>query len=428
MLTYNRSISMVRMFRKAIFAALLSICLFITAIAQDSDRVIERGLHTSGIIGQTDLNDSRISGLVQPFIRYELSRRLDGEFSIGLGILNSRDYQTRLLPINYGIHFYPFEPDYSPGNSLIQRSDFFLYTGLGALNYSHIRIPRPDDPLTVDAGRTIPNSTFWSFGSNWTWQLPIGAGMQLQLDPTVNLNLKAGYTFTGSREIEALSGSNRDGYWSVTFGLSFRGREKARQADHTRSPAPHVAVIEMDKMQPESKEGDEAVSDLDLYLMLKSIPVLEYEEDFEDGAESETVTVIDEMFIEQVAELELILLPEPGGVIELEPFYYDEFQMEPSDSDLPKLHLLFDLLMNEPDLNITIVGRSDNDENISKNMLVSLSRAVYVKNFLVESGIDPDRLRVYSNEIFDTPEVYIGGKILIIRSDRSNESDVHLNR
>ncbi len=158
------------MLKSTILAALISSCLLFTATAQDSDRAIERGLYTSGIIGQTDLNDNRLSGLVQPFIRYELGSRMDGEFSIGLGILNSRDYQTRLLPINYNIHYYPFEADHSVNRSFIQRSDVFLYTGLGALNYSHIRIPRPDDPLTVDAGRTIPNSTFWSFGSNWTFQ------------------------------------------------------------------------------------------------------------------------------------------------------------------------------------------------------------------------------------------------------------------
>lgn len=279
MQTYSTLTPMVMIVKKAFLLALLSICLFISASAQDTGKVIERGLNTSGIIGQTDLSDSRLSGLVQPFVRYELSSRMEGEFSIGLGILKSRDYQTRLIPINYNIHFYPFEKSQSIEESIFHWSELFLYTGFGALNYAHVRIPRPDDPLTVNAGRTIPNSTFWSFGNNWTWQLPIGVGYQLQLDPKVNVNLKAGYTFTGSREIEALSGSNHDGYWSVSIGLSFRGKEKARQTDQTRRPVTHTMSTGEEMGETSSEESSEAYAIFELYFKMKSLPVIIYQEE-----------------------------------------------------------------------------------------------------------------------------------------------------
>ncbi len=84
--------------------------------------------------------------------------------------------------------------------------------------------------------------------------------------------------------------------------------------------------------------------------------------------------------------------------------------------------------MDHADLNITIIGRSDNDENVSKNMLVSLSRAVYVKEFLVDNGIDPERITVYSDELIDDFDKQVDGQIMIIRTDTSNGSDMILNR
>ena len=84
--------------------------------------------------------------------------------------------------------------------------------------------------------------------------------------------------------------------------------------------------------------------------------------------------------------------------------------------------------MDHADLNITIIGRSDNDENVSKNMLVSRSRAVYVKEFLVDNGIDPERITVYSDELIDDFDKQVDGQIMIIRTDTSNGSDMILNR
>ncbi len=324
--------------KKVILLALLSICSFFTATAQVSDRAIERGINTSGIIGQTDLSDSRLSGLIQPFIRYELSSRMDGEFSIGLGILKSRDYQTRLLPINFSVNFFPFEKVYSTEQSFIQLSDFFLHAGIGALNFSHIRIPRPDDPLTVEAGRTIPNSTFWSFGNNWTLQLPIGVGLQLQLDEKVNINFKTGYTFTGSKEIDALSGSNRDGYWSFSFGLSFGGREKAKRENPVRTQAPQTVTFERKKVKGKPGSVDEEFSDFEIYLLMKSIPVVEYDAEelsdsdlgevtFEDDINHDSNNTVDiSKESDRISDLEIYLLMKSIPVVE-----YDAEELSDSE-------------------------------------------------------------------------------------------------
>jgi outer membrane protein OmpA-like peptidoglycan-associated protein len=189
---------------------------------QSGPRQIDRGIYFGGALGQTDLSDDRGAFMIRPFGRHSLNNKIDGEFSFGIGAINSTQYRTRLIPIDYRLNLHPFRTGIVAGRTLVSPSDFYIYAGLGVVNYHHSRIPRPDDPLTVNAGPSIPNTEFWSFDRNWSVKAPVGVGTRLWLDNDASLLVSVGYTFTGSNSLASVQSSGRDGYWGVSVGLSLR--------------------------------------------------------------------------------------------------------------------------------------------------------------------------------------------------------------
>ncbi len=193
----------------------------IMATGQNLIRGIDKGIHFRGTFGMTDLQDDGLSPLVQPFIRHQLGRNTQGEFSIGIGTLRGYDYTTRILPIDYKFLYFPFSyrsgflfPKFNPG-------DVYLFAGLGAVNYTLIEVPRPDDPLTVDAGPKIRTSELWDFTNNWAAHVPIGIGTTIHLDDQTQLVLSSGYQITSSSTLESFDRKGLDGYLSVSVGLKF---------------------------------------------------------------------------------------------------------------------------------------------------------------------------------------------------------------
>ncbi len=191
------------------------------AAGQNLIRGIDKGIHFRGTFGMTDLQDQGFSPLVQPFLRHQLGWNTQGEFSIGIGTLRGYDYTTRILPVDYKVLYFPFNyrsgflfPKFNPG-------DVYVYAGLGAVNYTLIEVPRPDDPLTVDAGPKIRTSALWDFTTNWAMHFPIGIGTTIHLDDQTQLVLSSGYQITGTKSLESIPQNSLDGYFAISIGLKF---------------------------------------------------------------------------------------------------------------------------------------------------------------------------------------------------------------
>lgn len=235
--------------RLALHASVWSVCFF-SALPATSQNIVkgwDAGLHIRGTYGQTDLDDRGLAPLVQPFVRHQLGWNTQGELSAGLGTLSGLDYTTRIIPVDYRVLYYPFSygADFLlPG---IHPGDVYLYAGAGAIQFSHVEIPRPDDPLTVDAGPKIRNTALWDFSENWTFQIPMGIGTAIHLDPQTQLILNAGYHLTTSRRLESFKGTGLDGFLAVSFGFKFNrpvrfNRIPMARAASLPTPAPTLAL------------------------------------------------------------------------------------------------------------------------------------------------------------------------------------------
>jgi outer membrane protein OmpA-like peptidoglycan-associated protein len=202
-----------------IFPALL---LVQTVHAQNLIQGTDVGIHVFGTRPDIQASDSRMGTLVHAYLRRQLGERTQQELNIGMGLIQGVDFKTRILPVDYRILAFPFS--YSKGRLFpgLHYGDMYAYAGLGFVNSTPIEIPRPDDPLTVDAGRTLRSSEFLDLTTNWSVHLPVGIGTSIHLDDETQMVFNAGYQVSTTKGL--------DGYFAMSVGLKFSKPFRPRRA------------------------------------------------------------------------------------------------------------------------------------------------------------------------------------------------------
>jgi outer membrane protein OmpA-like peptidoglycan-associated protein len=501
---------------RVIFAILLSFLLLDDISAQSGRNTIlevDRGVYLGGVIGNTGLSDDRISTLVKPFTRHLIGDYFEGEFSLGVGVINSTEYRTRLIPLDYRLNYHPFrrsqfESMSNWGGRWINPTDFYTYAGIGVLNYQNIRILRPDDPLTVDAGTTIQASEFWSLGKSWSGQAPVGIGTRVWLDPQTSLLLSFGYTFTTSNNLENFQQNRSDGYWSFTVGFSLRsifGRIIPPYPSVPRplpffEPVPIIAeakpeltqyflpaMINFDLLsfevdEPNTQKVDDIAKFMNYYSDLGIIihghtdtrgldPINEAlghhrawtikDQLVQLGIQPDRVILQNFLYtrpivpnnprdgerlnrrvefmdmeldniaqyrnprysISELSPLATPALPGIGERFDIRRFRYDILNVDPTTYNRSQLGTLLEVLNTNPGISIALIGYSDGLPNDSVNKLLAESRGARIREFLIDHGINPNRvknLHFWSDEdISEIRSKYprVEGKILVIRTN-----------
>ena len=82
-----------------------------------------------------------------------------------------------------------------------------------------------------------------------------------------------------------------------------------------------------------------------------------------------------------------------GASFILQNIFFSLDNSELRDNSLSELNALFTLLDQQVELSAIIIGHTDNQGSVIYNQELSEDRAEAVKNWLVEKGIDPNRLR-----------------------------------
>jgi outer membrane protein OmpA-like peptidoglycan-associated protein len=100
----------------------------------------------------------------------------------------------------------------------------------------------------------------------------------------------------------------------------------------------------------------------------------------------------------------------PGSVTVLQNIFFDVDSYELKEKSITELQKVVRFLAENPSVRIEISGHTDNTGLAAYNQKLSENRALTVRNFLINSGIDPSRIRArgYGAErpvaINDTPE------------------------
>ena len=81
-----------------------------------------------------------------------------------------------------------------------------------------------------------------------------------------------------------------------------------------------------------------------------------------------------------------------GASFILQNIFFSLDKSELKDNSLSELNALFNLLDQQVDISAVIIGHTDNQGSDDYNQILSEDRAEAVKNWLVEKGINPNRL------------------------------------
>lgn len=317
------------------------------ALSQNLIRGIDKGIHFRGTYGMTDLTDEGLSPLVQPFLRHQLGWNTQGEFSIGIGTLRGYDYTTRILPIDYKLLYFPFS--YRSGFlfSRLNPGDVYLFAGLGAVNYTLLEVPRPNDPLTVDAGPKIRTSDFWDFTKNWAMHVPIGIGTSIHLDDQTQLVLSSGYQITSASKLESFDNDGLDGYFAVSIGLKF--------SQPFRMPKRYAPV-----------------SAPQLWVQPAPVPIAAAP-DPGPRPVPETVTVLGDM---------------PAAI------NFDLLRAEIRSENIDDMRIVLSHMQAKPDALLHLRGHTDVRGRVPLNDVLGIERAWQTKRWLMEQGIASERILI----------------------------------
>jgi outer membrane protein OmpA-like peptidoglycan-associated protein len=488
-----------------------------------------RGLLFHGTLGLTDLRDNRPSLLFTPFLKNRIRPELGAVLSADIGLINSTEYRTRILALKGELQYYPLTNTIFDDGRMHRRVDPYFFAGVGLLNYAHLRVLRPDDPLTTDAGTTISASSFWDLDNNFALQAPVGLGADVWLDPATKLTVRSSLQLTGTDRLEALAGSGNDGYWTVSIGLSFRSKVPPKLR-----PLPPILPEPLPIPEPEMEEllagisiapkplqepaiflPDNILFDLELYSIRPGYEMnLEEASQFltrnpnrsmlvrghtdasgsqrlndmlgykrawatkiqliENGISPERVFVEgrsenepvasnktsedrrlnrrDEFLVVEQRDLETYLevlptvsllaeldgragliddadqtgrsienypalsLPDPGNSFNHRGIWFPTQTANLPESSYGTIIGLYKALSENPQMKIVLVGRSEGLPNRERiNRLTGESRASRIMEILVNSGIDYNRIRVFSELDYEVADPF-RGDILVIRT------------
>ncbi len=174
----------------------LGIVLPLTAAGQLRDQGMSMGIGAGAALGITDVTDNDAQFFTRAFLRYPITKALQGELGFGVGHLGGSDYKTQIIPIDYRFLFSPLK---------LEKVNPYLYVGGGALHYSV-----KDKPA---------NPTATEF-SGWAAIVPAGIGVQAMISDGILFEASAGYTYAFHQSINGVIESKKDAYATAVAGLT----------------------------------------------------------------------------------------------------------------------------------------------------------------------------------------------------------------
>jgi outer membrane protein OmpA-like peptidoglycan-associated protein len=171
----------------------------LSAFGQLRDQGSSAGVSLGATLGMTDFTNDDYRFLARGFYRLPFSKGLKGELGLGIGQLGGSDYKTQIVPIDFRFVLMPINSE---------SVNPYLYAGIGALGFKVKDLPpNPTSPVKT--------------GNTWTGFVPAGVGVQFKVGDGIALELSAGYNYTLSKDVNAITETKNDAYLSGLAGLTF---------------------------------------------------------------------------------------------------------------------------------------------------------------------------------------------------------------
>ena len=200
------------------------------SLAQKQEKLPIAGIRIGSMIGNTSLTQDAGS-FGRAFFRHSLAKQLYGELDLGYGKIGGDLYSTQLVPLEYRFVIVP--------QANVSHAAYF-YVGAGATNYEIQNRP-------ARAKKDTPNS-------GWTGHIPIGVGLNLNVDRVAALEFNTGYNFSFTDGLDAVTTGRSDGFWTIEVGISI-GAQRDEDPDQDGLNTKEETTLGTDPENPDT-DGD----------------------------------------------------------------------------------------------------------------------------------------------------------------------------
>lgn len=330
------------MFRLLILAGIILSC-SITAHAQFIHRI---GLDLGGTYAHTQGESDYVQYYSRAFLRKQMTSDLDLEAGIGFGLINGREYKTRLVPLDVRLHYRPLGTRriHTRNNNLMITTPY-VFSGLGSLGFRPISVASDDNPLTQEMGPSMMASSMWGFSQNWAVVVPVGIGVDFELDERAAFTTKFAYQQSSSSGLAGVTNSGAQGYFTFTVGMHFNTTR--REARPVPAPAPYH--INHKLIEPEVRPMDASM------------------------------------------RLELAM-----NQINNARFHYDRYETQLTDQERYTMRMVNAHMKEFPQIDLEVFGHTDSLGGVELNDAVSRTRAWNVFNYMVRNEIEPYRMQMHA--------------------------------
>lgn len=118
-----------------------------------------------------------------------------------------------------------------------------------------------------------------------------------------------------------------------------------------------------------------------------------YEVSYKDLLTKKDYALIEVPYEEGLITYSVEIIYEPTRIFTLENVYFEFDKSTLKPESYPALNELVDLLKAEPTMEIEISGHTDNVGTPQSNMILSQNRAESVRQYLINKGISPSRVK-----------------------------------
>ncbi|MCX6155885.1 MAG: OmpA family protein [Candidatus Kapabacteria bacterium] len=248
----------------------------------------------------------------------------------------------------------------------------YVFGGLGATMYDVLEKPSNPDPTAKFSGVTL--------------SISVGAGITYWINPKFGIDFQAGLNTSMTDNFNPYYDKYNDGSWVTRLGVHYNIFDIAKDSDGDGLSDDEEIKLGSNPNNPDS-DGD-GLTDGDEVNKYKTDP-LNPDTDgggINDGAEVAAGTNPLE------ADDDILAIP-VGGKMILKNVEFDVAKADLKKSSEKTLSNAVKALTKAQNVEIEIVGHTDNQGDRDKNVKLSLDRAETVKNWLIDKGISGTRLK-----------------------------------
>lgn len=301
---------------------------------------------------------------------------LTPEFNVSYFIEQSKEfghytqYKTNTLTTDLRVRYYPLnKKQLAP----------YLFGGIGVINWTVKEMPVESE---IPSDKTMDNPP--KVGGT-TAYFPLGIGLTHYFTSVIGVDLNLGLNLTLTDDLNPVHDAANDGHWLGKLSVLIRLLEIKSDVDGDGLIDEEEARIGTDPNNPDT-DSDGLLDGAEVYTY-KTDPK---DKDTDDGGINDGAEITHGT--NPLDPDDDILCISLGEKIIVRGIQFETAKTDLSPTSERTLGFVLKALQSEDNIELQIVGHTDDIGTIEFNLVLSQDRADVVKNWLVTRGVDPKRL------------------------------------